>query len=97
MKPIERYLSLRQFACFGKPSAALFERLATQERRLAAGIERHVKPQVTTTAIEECIEDLKHYRTDCSLETVDRVWLKVLTDSIEARPLSRKKKHTQGG
>ena len=52
---------------------------------------------MTTTAIEECIEDLKHYRTDCSLETVDRVWLKVLTDSIEARPLSRKKKHTQGG
>jgi hypothetical protein len=46
--------------------------------------------------IAETISDLKAFRPDVPLTTVDRVWLEQLTDWIKSRPLSAKKNKATG-
>jgi integrase len=40
----------------------------------------------------QLLDDLKHYRADVPLATIDRVWLQTLTDFIKSRPKARKRK-----
>lgn len=39
----------------------------------------------------QLLDDLKHFRADVPLATVDRVWLQTLTDYIKSRPKARKR------